>query len=52
LANAKQWLDILTILFSCIVQKNTIKKSQINIPTIYASKDKVNFNVANASTNL
>jgi hypothetical protein len=52
LVNAKQWLNISTILFSFLAWKNTINKSQINIPTTYVCKTKVNLDVANVSTNL
>ncbi len=52
LANPKQWFDISTILFSFPTQKNTMKKSQINILATYVSRAKVNLHVVNASTNL
>ncbi len=52
LVDPKKWLDISTILFSFPVQKNTTNKSQINIPTAYASRAKDKLNVADASTNL
>ncbi len=52
LVDLEQWLDILAILFSFPIRKNTTNKSQINIPTIYAPRAKINFNAANASTNL
>ncbi len=37
---------------SSFIRKNTTNKSQINIPTIYAGRAKVNFDAANASNNL
>jgi hypothetical protein len=40
LTNPKQWLDISAILFYFPTQKNTINKSQINIPATYASRVK------------
>jgi hypothetical protein len=40
LANPGQWLNILAILLSFLVQKHTTNKSQINIPSTYASKAK------------
>jgi hypothetical protein len=52
LTNPKQWLDISTIFLSFPTWKNTTNKSQINIPTIYASRAKINCNDTNASTNL
>jgi len=52
LIDPKQWLNISAILLSFLVQKNTTNKSQINIHAIYVGRVKVNFNVANASTNL
>jgi hypothetical protein len=52
LANPKQWLHISTILLSFSIQKNTTNKSQITIPTTYASRAKINLNATNASTNL
>jgi hypothetical protein len=52
LTDLKQWLDISVILLSFPTQKNTTNKSQINSPTTYAARVKVNFDAANASTNL
>jgi len=52
LANPKQWLDILAIIFFFHDRKNTINKSQISILVAYVGRAKVNFNADNASNNL
>jgi hypothetical protein len=52
LVDLEKWLDISSIFFFFPTQKNTTNKSQISIPTTYASRAKVNFDVVNVSTNL
>jgi hypothetical protein len=46
LVDLEQWFDILTILFSFLARKNTTNKSQINTLATYASRAKINLDVA------
>jgi hypothetical protein len=52
LADPKQWLKIVAVLFVFPSQKNMTNKSQITIPISCSSQAKVNLEVANAFNNL